>query len=95
VKNKTGHDLFVNDCLIHQENPFAKYVKMSNVVTVVAKLGNSIRSKGLNHCQFKQILSDNDSENGDVRYYREVPWLNRGQMPKRVYELKLESNFWI
>jgi hypothetical protein len=58
VKNTTSSDLFVYHCLIHQENLCAKSVKITNVVTVVAKLVNSKRSKGLNHRQFLQFLSD-------------------------------------
>jgi hypothetical protein len=68
---------------------------MTNVVTVVAKLVNYIRSKGLNHRQFQQFLSDMDSENGDVLYYTEVHWLSQGQMLKRVYDLKLEINLFL
>jgi hypothetical protein len=68
-ENTTGRDLFVYHCLIHQENLCAKSVKMTNVITVVAKLVYYIRSKGLNHSQFQQFLSDMDSENGDVLYY--------------------------
>jgi hypothetical protein len=66
VKNKTGRDLFVYHCLIHQENLCAKSAKITNVFTVVAKLVNYIRSKGLNHSQFQQFLSHMGSENGDV-----------------------------
>jgi hypothetical protein len=55
VKNTTGRDLFAYHCLIHQENLCAKSVKMTNVVTVVAKLVNYIRSKGLNHHKFQQF----------------------------------------
>jgi hypothetical protein len=72
----------------------AKSVKMTNVVTV-AKLVNFIRSKGLNHRQFQQFLSDMDSENWDVLYYTEVRWLSRGRMLKRVYDLKLEINLFL
>jgi hypothetical protein len=85
----------VYHCLIHQENLCAKSVKITNVVTVVAKLVNYIRSQGLNHRQFQQFLSDMDSENGDVLYYTEVRWLSRGRMLKRVYDLKLEINLFL
>jgi hypothetical protein len=68
---------------------------MTNAVTVVTKLVNCIRSKGLNHRQFQQFLSDMDSENGAVLYYTEVRWLSRGRMLKRVYDLKLEINLFL
>jgi galactitol-specific phosphotransferase system IIB component len=76
MKNITGRYLFVYHCLVHQGNLCAISVKMTNVITVVAKLVNYVRSKGLNHRQFQQFLSDMDSENGDVLYYTEVRWLN-------------------
>jgi hypothetical protein len=68
---------------------------MTNVVTVVAKLVNYIRSKGLNHRQFQQFLSDTGSENGDVLCYTEVRWSSRGRMLERVYDLKLEINLFL
>jgi hypothetical protein len=83
MKNTTCRDLFVHHCLIHQENLCAKFVKMTNAVTVVAKLVNFITSKGLNHRQLLQFLSDMDSETGDV-LYTEVRWLSRGRMLKCV-----------
>jgi hypothetical protein len=52
VKNTTGRDLFVYNCLIHQENLCAKSAKKTNVV---ANLVNYIRSKGPNHRQFQQF----------------------------------------
>jgi hypothetical protein len=66
VKNTTGRDLFVYHCLLHQGNLCAISVKMTNVITVVAKLVSYIRSKGLNHRQFQHFVSEMDSENGDV-----------------------------
>jgi hypothetical protein len=95
VENTTGCNLFVCHCLIRQENMCAKSVKMTNVVTVVAKLVNFIRSQGLNHRQLQQFLSDMDSENGDVLCYTEVRWLSRGRILKRVYDLKLEINLFL
>jgi hypothetical protein len=49
-------------CIIHQENLCAvKSLKM-NVVTVVPKLVNFVRSNGMNHRQFKDYLSGMESE---------------------------------
>jgi hypothetical protein len=92
---KDVKNTFAYHCLIHQENLCAKSVKITNVFTVVAKLINYIRSKGLNHRQFQQFLSDMGSENGDVLCYTEVRWLSRGRMLKSVYDLKLEINLFL
>ena len=77
-------------CIIHQENLCAKSLRIQSVMNVVVKTVNFIRSRGLNHRQFQELLCDLDSEFGDVVYYSEVRWLSRGEMLKRVFELKDE-----
>lgn len=48
---------------------------------------NFIRSKGLNHRQFKDILEHSDSEHNDLVYYCEVRWLSRGEALKKFADL--------
>jgi len=43
----------------------AKALEMTNVVTEVSKLANFVRSKGMNQRQYKNFLSDMESEYGD------------------------------
>jgi hypothetical protein len=62
---------------------------------MLLQLLQNIGSKGLNHRQFQQFLSDMDSENGDLLYYTEVRWSSRGRMLKRVYDLKLDINLFL
>ena len=51
--NKVGNDTVMQfHCIIHQENLCAKSVKMQNVMSVVTKTVNFIRSKGLHHREF-------------------------------------------
>jgi hypothetical protein len=38
VKNRTCHGLVKCHCLIHQENLYAKCLKMTNIITVLSKL---------------------------------------------------------
>lgn len=77
-------------CIVHQENLCAKALKMDNVMQIVIKCVNFIRSRGLNHRQFQEFLKNMDSEYGDVIYFSEVRWLSRGNMLKRFYELRSE-----
>ncbi|KAK3887628.1 hypothetical protein Pcinc_008332 [Petrolisthes cinctipes] len=49
-----------------------------------------IKSRGLNSCQFKELLNDLDLEYGDLVYHCEVWWLSRGNMLMRFYELRDE-----
>ena len=51
---------------------------------------NVIRSKGLNHRQFRDFLQGIDSDYSDVRYYTNARWLSLGSVLKRVWELKEE-----
>ena len=75
-------------CIIHQENLCAKSVKMQNVMSVVTKTVNFIRSKGLRHREFQELLHRMDADFDDIPYYTEVRWLSRRKMLKRVFELK-------
>ncbi|KAI6648307.1 General transcription factor II-I repeat domain-containing protein 2-like [Oopsacas minuta] len=59
---------------------------MKLIVDVV----NFIRSKGVNHREFKEFLKDLDSDYGDVLYFTSVRWLSRGVVLKRVWELRDE-----
>ena len=87
--NKVGNDTVMQfHCIIHQENLCAKSVKMQNVMSVVTKTVNFIRSKGLRHREFQEPLHSMDADFDDIPYYTEVRWLSRGKMLKRVFELK-------
>ena len=49
IKNLTGREIFVNHCIIHQQNLCAKVLNMPNVTTPVIKLVNFLKSQALNH----------------------------------------------
>ena len=89
-KRVTGNDLIVCHCLLHQEVLCSKILKMQNVIPRIIKIINFIRSTGLNHRQFKELLFELDSEYEDVLYHTEIRWLSRGKMLKRFYDLKVE-----
>lgn len=77
-------------CIIHQEVLCSKVANMSHVLQPVTKTVNLIRSKGLNHRQFQELLKDLDCTHSDVVYYTEVRWLSCGSVLKRFFDLRNE-----
>ena len=61
---------------------------VENVMSVVVKAINSIKSSALRSRQFEAFLAENDSEYGGLLYYTEVRWLSRGNMLKRTYDMR-------
>ena len=88
-------DLILCHCIIHQENLCAKRLRMNNVMSVVVNTVNFIRSRALNHRQFKEFLIELDAEYGDVTYYSEVRWLSRGNCLRRFYNLLHEIQLFV
>ncbi|KAK0144404.1 General transcription factor II-I repeat domain-containing protein 2A [Merluccius polli] len=83
-------DLVVCHCIIHQESLCAHSLKLTNVMKTVVSTINVIKSRGLNNCQFKELLSELESEYGDLVYHCEVRWLSRENMLARFYTLREE-----
>ncbi|XP_072377810.1 general transcription factor II-I repeat domain-containing protein 2-like [Diabrotica undecimpunctata] len=86
-KNINAEDLMQFHCIIHQEALCSKKIEFQNVVKVVVSIVNFIKSRALNHRQFKQFLDDIESEYGDLLYYTEVRWLRRGLTLERLLNL--------
>ena len=61
---------------------------MREVMDVVVKTVNFIRSRGLTHRQFKSFLADMDSEYGELLYHTEMRWLSCGNVLKRFFALR-------
>ncbi|KAJ0181964.1 hypothetical protein K1T71_002686 [Dendrolimus kikuchii] len=83
-------DLIALHCIIHQQNLSSKSIRLQNFMNVVVKTINFIRSRGLNHRQFKAFLDEISAEYNDVTYYCEIKRLSKGKMLKRFYELRNE-----
>ncbi|KAG6445807.1 hypothetical protein O3G_MSEX004113 [Manduca sexta] len=65
-KNINAEDLTQFHCIIHQEALCSKKNEFQNVMKVVVSTVKFIKSRGLNHRQFKQFLDDIESEYGDL-----------------------------
>ena len=88
--NEINNNIVKLQCLIHQEALCAKVASLKNIMDVVLKTVNFILSQGLNHCQFRQLLLEAESQYGDLLYFCNVCWLSRGDMLQRVYMLREE-----
>ena len=77
-------------CIIHQQALCSKCLKSDNVMSVVVKCINQIRSRGLKHRMLRTFLEEIESEYQDVLYFTEVHWLSRGNVLKRFFELRAE-----
>ena len=89
-KQKNDLPLMHYHCIIHQQNLCAKSTNIDEVMKVVVKTVNFIKSRGHNHRVFQKFLREINAEYGDVTYFSDVRWLSRGKMLKRVFELKTE-----
>ena len=77
-------------CILYQEALYCKNLQMREVMDVVVKTVNFIRSRGLTHRQFKSFLADMDSDYGELLYHSEIRWLSRGNVLKRFFALRNE-----
>lgn len=62
-------------CIIHQQ--CGKCLNFEHVMSVVLKCVNYIRSRGLQHCQFRAFLEEVEASYGNVLYFTEVCWLSK------------------
>ncbi|XP_078495358.1 general transcription factor II-I repeat domain-containing protein 2-like [Ciona intestinalis] len=86
----TNKELITYHCIIHQEALVLKVLQMKNIMNVVIKSVNFIRSRGLNHRQFKSFLESLNSEHEDVVYFTAVRWLSTGATLSRFFHLRQE-----
>lgn len=80
----------VYHCIVHQENLGAQTLQMNHVMNLVVSTVNFIRSRALNHRQFKNLLTELDAEYNDVTYYCKVRWLSSAEILKRFWSLLTE-----
>ncbi|XP_045930758.1 general transcription factor II-I repeat domain-containing protein 2B-like [Micropterus dolomieu] len=77
-------------CIIHLQALCSKCLKFQNVMSVIVKYIDYIRSRGLQHSQFHAFLEEIDAAYGDVLYFTEVRQLSWGNVLKRFFELRRE-----
>lgn len=75
-------------CIIHQQVLCGKHLNLSCVIEVVVSVVNFIRSRGLNHRQFREFLLEIEAEYPDLPYHTEIRWLSNGKVLSRFFELR-------
>ena len=89
AQNKISEPMFLH-CIFHQQALCARYVDISCVMNPVIKMVNFIRSHGLDHRQFREILKETDTKSVDLLYYTAIRWLSYGKVLTRVFEFRKE-----
>ena len=83
------HEIIAHHCIIHQENLCAKTLeKMKHVMEKVVSAVNFIRSRGLNHREFKSFLEEVGSDHEDVVYFCLVRWFCKSSTLFRLWSLR-------
>ncbi|XP_066941067.1 SCAN domain-containing protein 3-like [Macrobrachium rosenbergii] len=79
-------------CMIHRQALAAKTLptELKEVLDDMVKMVNFVKSSALNSRLFRLLRSDLDSTHETLLYYTGVRWLSRGNVVRRVFELKDE-----
>ena len=75
-------------CIIHQQALCGKHLNLSCVIEPVVSAVNFIRSRGLNHRQFRAFLLEIEAEYPDLPYHTAVRWISTGKVLLRFFELR-------
>ena len=75
----------LNHCIIHQENLCNKVLDGIVIMKEVVYCVNYIRSRGLNHRQFKVFLKELDCDYPDITYFSSVRWFSRADTSKKNF----------
>ena len=82
-KESVDHEILSYHCLIHQQQLCAQKLNMKHLMTDFVKTVNFVRSRGLNHREFKAFSDEVDSGHEDVVYFSKVRWLSKAAILKR------------
>ena len=82
-------------CIIHQQVLCVNYLNISCVLEPVMSTVNFIRSRGLNHRQFRDFLSEMEAEYPDLPYHTAVRWLSSGKVLLRFFEPREEIEIFL
>ena len=68
---------------------------LKEILSYCVKMVNFIRSRSINHCLFKPLERELGSDHEVLLYHSEVRWLSRGEILKRLQELKQEVSLFL
>ena len=76
-KESVHHEILSYHCLIHQQQLCAQKLNIKHLMTDLVKAVNFIKSRGLNHREFKAFLEEVGSRYEDVVCFSKVRWLSK------------------
>lgn len=79
-------------CMIHRQALASKRLSpdLHDVMNLVVKVVNFIKSRPLNSRLFSRLCNDMDADHTSLLFHSEVRWLSRGRVLERVYNLRNE-----
>ncbi|GBP84666.1 Protein ZBED8 [Eumeta japonica] len=91
IKKECSH-VIITHCVLHRHALASRTMPtfLKEVMSTCVKIINFIRARALNHRLFKKLCQEMGSEHEVLLYYTEVRWLSRGQVLKRLFELREE-----
>ena len=96
VKNEVPN-VNVTHFMLHRYALAAKTLppSLKEVLSVCVKVVNFVRSRAINHRIFKVLCQDLGSDHIVLLYHSEVCWLSRGEVLKRLHELKRDVSIFL
>ena len=94
---KGAPNVTVTHCMLHRHALAAKSLPLTlkEILSYCVKMVNFIRSQSINHRFFKALCRELGSDHEVLLYHSEVLWLSRGDILKRLLELKQEVSLFL
>jgi len=90
-------DIVITHCFLHRHALASRTLPtdLKEIMMTAVKVVNFIRSRALHHRLFKVLCQEMGAEHEVLLYYTEVRWLSRGQVLKRLFELRDEISYFL
>ncbi|XP_042228588.1 protein ZBED8-like [Homarus americanus] len=94
---KEAPQVIVTHCFLHRHVLASKTLPaiLKEVLSTDMKVVNFIRARAVNHRVFKRFSEEMGAEYEVLLYHTEVRWLSRGQILKRLVELRAEVSLFL
>ncbi|KII61644.1 hypothetical protein RF11_08556 [Thelohanellus kitauei] len=81
--------------ILHQEALCGKTLNLKNVMDVVVRCVNKIRSRALNRQEFREFLSDMNEEYGELLQHCGTEWLSKGKEELHIEREYILNDDWL
>ncbi|XP_042210759.1 protein ZBED8-like [Homarus americanus] len=94
---KEAPQVIVTHCFLHRHALASKTLPaiLKEVLSTGVKVVKFIRARAVNHRVFKRFCQEMGAEYEVLLYHTEVRWLSRGQILKRLIELRAEVSLFL